>query len=86
MEECLYVNEGTENTTDNEKQTIVFRGTPGSGIKQAREILYGDETEGLRPTDGLNCGKLSKMIRYMLTSSFSLTICVNFVDLLANKA
>lgn len=86
MGKCMCVNEEAENTTEREEETIIFRGTPKSGIKQARDILYGNETEGFKPTDDLNCGKLSKMVRYIITGSFSLTICINFVETLANRA
>lgn len=86
MEKYLYANEETEASEEMQTSSIIFRGTPRSGIKQAREILYGDETEGFKPTDDLNCGKLSKLLRYIITGSFSLTICINFVDTLASKA
>jgi len=86
MEKYLYANEENETSEDMQTSSITFRGTPGSGIKQAREILYGDETEGFKPTDDLNCGKLSKLIRYIMKGSISVSIWICYAETLAYKA
>ncbi len=86
MEKYLYANEETEASEEMQTEFIIVRGTPKSGIKQVREILYGDETECFKPTDDLNCGKLSKLIRYIMQGTIGVSAWFCYAETLTYKA
>lgn len=90
MEKYLYANEEVETGEEAKEEHIVFRSTtpniPLAGLNQAREILYGDENEAPRPTDDLNCGKLSKLFSYIMKGSIGMSAWICYAEVLADKA
>jgi len=90
MEKYLYANEEIENGEEAQEEHIIFGATavsiPRAGLIQAREILYGDENEAPRPTDDLNCGKLSKLASYIIKGGITMSAWFCYAEALASKA
>jgi hypothetical protein len=90
MEENACITEEIEFSEEQQEGHIIFcrstPKTPQSGLAMAREIIHGDETAAPRPTDDLNCGKLSKLVDYIMKGSIGMSAWFCYAEALANKA
>jgi hypothetical protein len=90
MEENACMTGEIEINEEQQEGHIIFCGrtpeTPQTGLAQAREIIYGDETAVPRPTDDLNCGKLSKLVNYIIKGSIGMSAWFCYAEAVTSKA